>query len=505
MARKSRKEKNMATNNAIFRYAAGYIRLSVANKDEACSVANQKLIVERWAAQQEIAIGRFYIDENYSGSSFKRPAFQEMLSDIDDGKIGCVIVKDLSRLGRELISTSYYIEENFPSKKVRFVSVNDQFDTVDGINNRIGSSPSRIRIPLTNAFNEQVSLDISHKTHDILDMKAQRGMFIGPRAPFGYRKSTENKFVIEPDPEAAAIVKEIFTMAAEGAGITAIVRYLNENDIPTPIQYARSNGLEGNYDDGDGVWNTRSVKYILTNRTYTGALVQGKDKRVVEGAHAPLVDSETFDSIQKSIQEKAFRITAGHNASCTEIILKGKVICGYCGSKMQRRRGTNHADWYFFTCLTNNRVGVDHCTGMYVREEDIFSAIYYQVKSFLDARFISKGQYEAEKEALEQEIADCKDISADPSERIRQYYERLVMKEISLSEFQSFKKNVYEAKERMDACAKTLEQYEQQYRQFAKMLKVRDKKLPLTEIVDCIEKITVHEGKTITVTWFRDL
>lgn len=102
----------------------------------------------------------------------------------------------------ELISTSYYIEEYFPSKKVRFVFVNDQFDAVDGINNRIGSSPSRIRIPLTNAFNEQVSLDISHKTQDILDMKAQRGMFIGPRAPFGYRKSTENKFVIEPDPKS---------------------------------------------------------------------------------------------------------------------------------------------------------------------------------------------------------------------------------------------------------------------------------------------------------------
>ena len=94
MARKSRKEKIMATNNAIIRYTVGYIRLSVANKDEACSVANQKLIVERWAAQQEIAIDRFYIDENYSGSSFKRPAFQEMLSDIDDGKVGCVIVKD---------------------------------------------------------------------------------------------------------------------------------------------------------------------------------------------------------------------------------------------------------------------------------------------------------------------------------------------------------------------------------------------------------------------------
>ena len=202
--------------------------------------------------------------------------------------------EDLSRLGREFLSTSYYVEEYFPSKKVRFISVNEKFDTLDGIYNLESLSTSRIRIPIINAFNEQVSLDTQRKTQAILDMKAQRGMFIGPRAPFGYRKSTENKLVIEPDQKAAEIVKEIFAMAAEGAGINAIVRHLNENAIPTPIQYARSNGLEGNYDDGDGVWNTRSVKYILTNRTYTGVLIQGKEKRVVEGTHIPLVDVKTF-------------------------------------------------------------------------------------------------------------------------------------------------------------------------------------------------------------------
>lgn len=472
MARKSRKGKNMATNNAIIRYTAGYIRLSVA---KACSVANQKLIVERWAAQQEIAIDRFYIDENYSVSSFKRTAFQEMLSDIDDEKIGCVIVKDLSRLGRELISTSYYIEEYFPSKKVRLVFVNDQFDTVDGINNRIGPSPSRIHIPLTNAFNEQVSLDISHKTQTFLDMKAQRCMFIGPRAPFGYRKSAENKFVIEPDQKATKIVKEIFAKAAGDTGTTAIVRHLNENAIPTPIHYARSNGLEGNYDDGDGVWNTHSVKYILTNRTYTGALVQGKEKQVVEGAHTPLVDAKTFDSIQKSIQEKAFRITADHNASCTENILKGKVICGYCGSKMQRRRGANHTDWYFFTCLTNNLVGVDHCTDMCVREEDIFSAIYHQLKLHIESHFITNRDYEMESAALKQKIADYREILADPNERAMHYYEQLVMKEISPSEYQNFRQNICEANDRMNTSIQALEQYEQRYQQFIKMLKLRDK------------------------------
>ena len=277
MARKSRKQP-LKTATMDVRSTVGYIRLSVANKDESCSVENQKLIIEQWAAEHEMPINHFYIDANHSGSNFNRPAFKQMLADIDAGRIDCIVVKDLSRLGREFLSTSYYIEEYFPSKKVRFVSVNDHFDTIDGINNQETESGSRVRIPIINAFNEQVSLDIQKKTRAALDAKAARGMFIGPRSPFGYRKSADNHFKLEVDPEAAETVKLIFSMAADGAGANAIVRYLNENHIPTPIQYARTKGLQGNYDNGDGIWNTRSVKYILTNRTYTGVLVQGKEK-----------------------------------------------------------------------------------------------------------------------------------------------------------------------------------------------------------------------------------
>ena len=164
--------------------------------------------------------------------------------------------------------------------------------------------------------------------------------------------------------------------------MTTIVRYLNEKNIPTPIQYARSKGLAGNYDDGNGDWNSRSVKYILTNRTYTGMLIQGKEKRAVAATHVPLVDTDTFDAIQRSFQAKAFNLTT--KGQSTENVLKGKVICGCCGGKMQRKRGTNHADWYFFTCITKNRLGVGKCTGMYVREEDVFHAIYHQLKLYVN-------------------------------------------------------------------------------------------------------------------------
>ncbi len=409
--------------------------------------------------------------------------------------------ESLSRVGREFLSTSYYIEEYFPRRKVRFVSVNDHFETIDGINNLEQETSSRIRIPIINAFNEQISLDIQKKTQYALDIKAKRGMFIGPRAPFGYRKSDNDHFKLEVDPEAAETVKLIFSMAAKNTPINAIVRYLNENSIPTPIQYAREKGLQGNYDDGNGTWNTRSVKYILTNRTYAGMLVQGKEKRVVESTHPALVDAKTFDRIQAELQRRAFKLTDTENSPSTPNILKGKVICGCCGSKMQRRRGTNHANWYFFTCPTNNRVGSDKCTGMYVREEDIFSTIYYQLKLFLKSNSNICVGYHSKRAVLEQEIAEFREILSDPVESTRMLYERLVCKEIDKNTYWAEKAKINEAKERLECVVQRLATHERQYQQFMKLQKVLDKDLPLDEVMDCIDNIVVCEGRHIEVKW----
>ena len=500
MARKSRKQPLKVATMDV-RSTVGYIRLSVANKDESCSVENQKLIIEQWGAEHEMPINHFYIDANHSGSNFNRPAFKQMLADIEAGRVECIIVKDLSRLGREFLSTSYYIEEYFPSKKIRFVSVNDYFDTTDGISNQETESGSRVRIPIINAFNEQVSLDIQKKTRAALNMKAAHGIFIGPRAPFGYRKSADNHFKLEVDPEAAEIVQLIFSMAADGAGTNAIVRHLNENHIPTPIQYARAKGLQGNYNDGDGTWNTRSVKYILTNRTYTGALVQGKEKRVVEGSHPALVNEKTFDRIQTELQQRAFNLTDAKKSASTPNLLKGKVICGCCGGKMQRRRGTNHADWYFFTCLTNNRVGADRCTGMYVREEDIFSAIYHQLKLFVKANADFNVNYDAKKAELKLEVIQCREMLADPMECTMKLYERLICKELDKDNYLAEKAKVYAAKERLEKAEAELGASRRRHEELEAMHKVLRKELPLTEILDCIDSIVVSEGRKIEVKW----
>ena len=337
------------------------------------------------------------------------------------------------------------------------------------------------------------------KVEVVLDMKAQHGEFIGPRAPFGYQKSNENSSQLIPDPVAAIIVRKIFEMAASGTGVTGIVRYLNERGLPTPIQYARANGLDGNFDDGNGSWNSRSVKYILTNRTYTGMLVQGKEKRAVEATHEPLVDSRTFDVIQKAFQARAYNVVP--QGQLADNILKGKVICGCCGGKMQRKRGTGHADWHFFTCITKNRLGADKCTGMYAREEDVFNAIYRQLKDYMNEHYITNSAYKQKIQEYSGQIADLTQRKTTAWINAMEHYEKYVQGEISKEEFCAEQDIANQAKEALIQATECKAAYEKQYTKFRKLLSASSKDIPLSEIVDCIDKIVVDGGGEIVVKW----
>ena len=501
MARKSRKYPNIDLIIKPSRDTVGYIRLSVRNEDSFSSIESQKLIIEEWGHQHQTPIMHYYIDNGFSGNRFDRPAFQQMIQDILAGKIECIVVKDLSRLGRDYITVGYHLEIFFPKQRVRFVSINDQFDTVDGITNQNKEIPiqSRVRIPFINLFNEQVSIETKIKVKESLDMKAQRGEFVGPRAPFGYQKSRENPDQLIPDPAAAIIVQKIFEMAANGTGVTGIVRYLNERAIPTPIQYARSKGLSENYDDGTGNWNSRSVKYILTNRTYTGMLVQGKEKRVVEATHEPLVNSGTFDAIQKAFQSRAYNVVPQEQSA--DNILKSKVVCGCCGGKMQRKRGTNHADWYFFTCITKNRLGADKCTGMYAREEDIFNAIYCQLKVYVSEHYITALQHKQEIQQFNDKIFELAQGSEKAWTNAMEHYEQYVQGEISKEALRAALDAAHEAKAVLAGVTERKAACEKEYSIFRKLLSASDKRISLNEIMDCVEKIVVDVGKKIMVKW----
>lgn len=479
MSRKSRKQKPFSFRGKP-KMTVGYIRLSVSDTEKENSIENQKHIIELWCVQHEMTIDKFYIDNGYSGRRFDRPAFTEMLNDIAEDKIKCVIVKDLSRLGRDNVNVGYYIEIYFPSHKVRFCSVNDGFETDNGKNNIIPEKCSLVRIPLTNALNEHIALESKRQLEVTLDMKAKNGMFIGPRAPFGYRKSETDHSLLVVDNKAAEIVKVIFEMAASGTGISSIVHHLNRNNIPTPIQYARENGLKGNYDDGNGSWNSRSVKNILTNRTYTGVLVQGKEKRIVEGTHQALVDNEIFELIQKAFSEREKKQT-GNNTGI-ENILRGKVICGCCSGKLQRRFGRNR-EWAFFSCITNNRLGIKKCTGMYIREDDVMNAIYTELNTLADEYYISEAEYKAHKQAFEKEFADIvRNLDVEMNSSIS-YYERLVSGEISETEFTELMSVGRMLTLERDKLLEAVKEYDEKYKASQKLFKASRKEIPLLRSV----------------------
>jgi len=211
------------------------------------------------------------------------------------------------------------------------------------------------------------------------------------------------------------------------------------------------------------------------------------------------VDSDTFDAIQKAFQARAYNIVPqGHS---TDNILKGKVICGCCGGKMQRRRGTNHSDWYFFICNANNRLGAGKCTGMYVREEDIFHAIYRQLKDYVNKHYITDVQHKQQIQEFTAQIADLTQRKTTAWINAMEHYERFVQGEISREEFCAVQDIAYKAKELLTDAFERRAAYEKQYAVFRKLLSASCKSVPLREIMGCIDKVVVDSGRKIVVKW----
>ena len=246
------------------------------------------------------------------------------------------------------------------------------------------------------------------------------------------------------------------------------------------------------------------MKYILTNRTYTGMLVQGKEKQIVPVTHEPLVDTEVFDKIQKEFQSRAYNISPKQTSSNDRNIFKGKVICACCGGKMQRKRGTNHADWYFFTCITKNRLGAGKCTGMYAREEDVLNAVYYQLKQYVKQHFISQDRYRQEIKRLDSEIETAEQKLQAADAEVRHQYERYVMGEGSVEEIKAARPAKEEAMAVLDAAAENKKCFEGHNLVFCSLLKASTKETPLCDIVDCIKQITVGDKRKIEINWLMD-
>lgn len=322
-----------------------YIRLSQEDKDkkyesDSESVINQKELLRGYVKNNNFNLVKEYVDDGYSGTDFERPGFQNMLEDINNKKINCVIVKDLSRLGRDHVMTGYYIETFFPENNIRFISILESYDS---FKNQASNDSSTFIIACNDYYSKQNSI----KIRNVLNEKRKNGKFVGSLPSFGYMRDPLDKGHLVPNPKTAPIVKNIFKWRADGIGPTEIANRLNKANVITPSGYKKTN-YSSRLIDRDN-WNISTVKKILTNRVYTGDLVQHTQTKVnykskkkitldeklwiiVENTHEPLVDKDTFNYVDTLRKRNTRNYEIKTNRE--KRLLEGKLFCKECKNRL---------------------------------------------------------------------------------------------------------------------------------------------------------------------------
>ena len=397
----------MKTNQFEFK-AATYLRLSKddgdfslsnSGKAESNSIYNQRELLKNFLrSHPDIHHVAEYVDDGYTGTNFERPDFKRMMDDIYAGKINCVIVKDLSRFGRDYIDTGRYIEKIFPQLEIRFISVNDQLDTNES------HSSDNIIVPFKNLINDSYSRDTSIKVRSSLEVKRQKGEFVSGFTVYGYKKDPQNKNHLVIDEYAADIVREIFSLAMEGYSPEAIASCLNAKGILCPLEYKKSNGSRFKCSfktSNQPSWSHVAVRRILTNEVYTGVLVQGKRttpnykvKRIIykdkeqwarmEGTHEAIIPRPLFDLIQQLLKEDT-RIAPDEEKIYP---YSGKIFCGDCKSVITRKTAKSGNKTYVYYICSANKADRNVCSKHSIRQEDldeaILATIQGQIKVILD-------------------------------------------------------------------------------------------------------------------------
>ncbi len=379
---------------------ARYIRLSQEDKNEgeSNSITNQRELLINFVgnypelSQYEVVE---FCDDGYSGTNFDRPGVKALLEEVRAGNIRCILVKDLSRFGRNYIDSGDYLEQIFPFLEVRFISVNDRFDSND-----FDGTTGGLDVDFRNLIYALYSKDLSQKVRSAKKTRMQKGEFIGSHAPYGYAKSSENRKKLVIDETAAAIVRRIFAMADEGKNAVQIAAVLNSENIPTPYAYKRLMGCDRKYNVvGDrNYWLNTTVLTIIRDERYTGKMVNGKNRTPVVGSkhgkrvpkdqwiivpntHEAIVSKKLFASVQERFSSPQ-RIRKH-----TEVRpLSGKVKCGVCRHAMRRSNSTPTRVYYY--CERHQYVADSNCPKDRITESSltqiVLSVIHTQIAVMLD-------------------------------------------------------------------------------------------------------------------------
>ena len=511
----------MNQSNQI-RKTALYCRLSQDDgiEGDSNSIQNQKAILQKFAEDHHFPSPCFYVDDGFSGGNFQRPAFQQMISDMENGVIGIIVTKDLSRLGRNQLHTGLYIEERFPMFGVRYIAINDNVDT--------DSSESNDLMPFKNLFNEWFIRDTSRKIRAVLKAKAERGERLGSRAPYGYRKAPDTKKLIV-DEEAAAIVRRIFAMCASGSGPSQIARILKKEQILTPTMYAYTRyGITHTCLDTAHPynWSDSAIANLLENEIYLGNTVNMKhssrsykDKRrvehpreecmVFENTHPALITREVWDIVQR-VRKNKRRLTKMEEQNK----YSGLVFCADCGSNMVLHRAhTMSASYNHFTCRTYKK-DWEACTGHYIREcvldevvlEDLrrVTAMARERPEEFAAYIGSRQSAEIQREIRrqEKELAAMRKRKAELDAIFKKLYEDSVLSRITTEQFQMLSSSYTEEQNQIAAGIPQKEADIQRLRETVSgtdgFLDKAKRYMDITELTPellrlFIEKIVVHE------------
>ena len=351
-------------------WTALYCRLSCDDdlQGDSNSIRNQKMLLKQYADEHKLRNVRFYVDDGYSGSNFDRPDFQRMIRDIDEGKVSAVIVKDMSRFGRDHILVGYYTKYYFAEADVRFIAVYDQVDSE--------LNPDDDITPFKNILNEMYAKDCSKKIKAVMKAKGNAGKHLVTHPPLGYKKDLNDKEKWVIDERGAETVREIFSLCMNGYGPTQIARILTERKVDTPVVYFHKHGLPtpSKIRDGSEIWDQKSVAGILENLEYTGCTVNFKtykksykskkrieapkeDRLVFENTQEAIIDRQTFDTVQKIRQCKRRPTPMGEMNA-----LSGMLYCADCGKKMYLCRCTTMKQAEYFNCSTYRKKKKNLCT-----------------------------------------------------------------------------------------------------------------------------------------------
>ena len=359
------------TQNLI---TALYPRLSHEDElqGESNSISNQKRILESYAKQNGFTNLQWYTDDGYSGANFQRPGFQAMLADIEAGKVGTVIVKDMSRLGRNYLQVGMYTDMIFPQRGVRFIAINDGVDSAQGDNDFA---------PLRNIFNEWMVRDTSKKIKAVFRSKGMSGKPITSQPVYGYLKGEDGRFIV--DEEAAPVVKQIFSLCLAGNGPTKIARILTEQQIPTPgtLEYRRTGSTRRYYPDYPYKWATNTIVHILERKEYLGHTVNFKTEKVsykvkssvenpeekqviFENTHEPIIDLATWERVQELRKQRK-----RPNRYDEVGLFSGLLFCADCGSVLYQQRYENKTRKQDCYICGNYKKRTHDCTAHFIRTD----------------------------------------------------------------------------------------------------------------------------------------